>query len=157
MVQRIALLGFAERCSFRNGVIAHRIGRALGVRGVTLVCGNNRETFYHAMRGASSAFRSFRCQEIVTSDLLPSALTDSPILASSSLEKHRLISNYADAAIVVGGGRQTLKLVDRFLSGGKKVAVVINTGGVVRWELPSWIPRYRSETDAVNFLCGGSR
>lgn len=154
--KKVALLGFAERCSMANLLRARELGQALTQRGFALVCGNNRSTFRAALRGASCQFRRYQAIEVITPDLSDTVVTEEQIICQTQTEKHDQLISLADCAIILGGGPHTLKLSKLFYLEGKKIVAIKGTGGVVRWELPSFVTRMNNEQEAIDYLACAS-
>ncbi len=136
----VAILGFAN-ASESNEALAAEAGRLLAATGCRLVAGNLTSTFFHAFQAAKAAGG-------ITMAILEPSLTDLDQMYCDQVEvlpsqgaKHKRLLEVATAALVIGGGPATLKLVKGLLECGTLVIAVANTGGVTDHELPHEVPR----------------
>jgi len=131
----IAVLGFATKCSHVNQVIAYEVGRQIALGEFTVCAGNVMGTFPHAFTGAKSVNGHTLAVLETDCSALDETACDDIIYAPDSDAKHQLIADKCLAAIVIGGGHGTKKLITLFLNLDKPVVAIAGSGGVVTGEL----------------------
>ena len=145
------MLGFAEEVGWGNRSLAYHAGRAIVDSGHIVLCGNTTSTFESALRGANQA--GGWSQVIIERDS-KNTVPDYQACyrVKDAATKHRLLINHSRAAVVIGGGPRTLKLVQQLVSLDRIVVAIEGTGGVVRRELPSNVIRAENAATAVAFV-----
>ncbi|MFT7220861.1 MAG: hypothetical protein ACI8Z1_002481 [Candidatus Azotimanducaceae bacterium] len=96
--------------------------------------------------GSSQVIIERGSQTKVSADQARYSVDDAPT-------KHRLLINHSRAAIVIGGGPRTLKIVRKLVALHRTVVAIEGTGGVVRHELPSNVKRADSAAAVVALVC----
>ncbi len=149
---KIAVLGFATLCSDYNKEIAFEVGRLLAVRGFTVCSGNIIGTFIHAFKGAKIV--EGRTVAILEDNKRSAdkPFCDEALYALDTDTKHQLICETCQAAIVIGGGEGTKKLISRFIHLNKDVVAIKESGGVVNSELNDNVKLVDSPEMAVSIL-----
>jgi len=131
----IAVLGYATHCSEFNKEIAFDVGRLLALRGFIVCSGNITGTFIHAFKGAKSVKGHTVAILENTQRTAHKPFCDDAIYALDTDAKHTLISEKCQAAIVIGGGEGTKKLINRFIHLNKDVIAIKGSGGAVNSKL----------------------
>lgn len=148
----IALIGFAEYCPVTNALMAIEVGRQVAQRELGLVVGNTKGTFHHALSAANSiGGKTYAALEPTHRSWIAYAL-DYVERCQTQDSKHELISQKADAGIIIGGGHRSQLLVNKFLSRGKPVAALEGTGGITDTLKREQVPQYQSVSSALDFL-----
>lgn len=119
--------------------------------GHDLLCGNTTSTFHYAVKGAREG--GGLTQVILSeNDSFDSAACENAYFVDTASDKHRLLVRHARAAIVIGGGPRTKKLVSRLVGLNRAVVAIEGTGGVVRNELPSKVVIKPTALEAVKHI-----
>jgi uncharacterized protein (TIGR00725 family) len=128
--------------------LAEAVGRALGERGVVVVCGGLGGVMEAACRGAKEAGAT-------TLGILPGAdraaanpHVDVAVATGLGEARNALVVRAADALIAVGGGYGTLSEIALALRAGKPVV------GLGTWELGAGIRAAGSAREAVDLALG---
>ena len=148
----IALLGFAQQPLPGNQLHAAQLGRLIVQKGWTLVTGNHRGTMGAGLTqvrdgGGNSLLVLEREIPLASGRCLSHVY-----YADNQQHKHRLIAQYADAAVVIGGGSGSLSLSQQLLKQQKPVFAIRGSGGIVKSELSSRVLYYSETRDVVDTI-----
>jgi len=149
----IAVLGFATKCSDANQVTAYEVGRQIALGDYTACAGNSTGTFPHVFTGAKSVNGHTLAVLEAGVTVLDETPCDAVIYAPDSDAKHQLIADKCLAAIVIGGGHGTKKLITQFLNLDKPVVAIAGSGGVVIGELDARVKVVDPECFSIKELC----
>lgn len=133
--KNLALIGFAKNVPFKNKWLALCTGFITSCFGYNLYAGNVIGTFYFGFIGHKVAlgagiailervdfkFNNFNMKQIVVYD---------------KHAKHLTIAKTCQGAIVIGGGKHSLHLIECMLANNKPVVAIEHTYGIVENELP---------------------
>ena len=144
----IALLGFAGEPAPGNLLHAAQMARSLARRQWRLLTGNFKGTMGIALEHAHNS----RAETLLVTEkyqpLASGRYLSQVIYAENQSQKHDLIATLADAAVVIGGGKASLNLVNKLLKQRKPVFAIRCSGGITHHELPKEV-LYYSETEDV--------
>jgi SLOG-like protein len=148
----IAIVGFAKSPAPGNYLHAAQLGRAVAQRHWSLLAGNYRGTMGVALEHASNGQTETvivieRDQPIVNGRYISSV-----VYAQHQADKHELIAQLSDAAIVIGGGNASLRLVNALLLYKKPVFALRGSGGITQFELPKSVLMYSEAADAIDVI-----
>ncbi len=129
--KNIAVLGYATSCSDSNKERAFEVGRLLALRGFTVCSGNITGTFIHAFKGAKSVKGHTVAILQNTQRTADKPYCDETLYALDTNAKHQMICDNCQAAIVIGGGDGTKKLINMFIRLKKGVVAIKGSGGAV--------------------------
>lgn len=125
----IAVLGYGEGCSELNLERAFQAGHKIALHGYAVCAGNLAGTFHHAFNGAKSIAGTTIAILEKSNTANDVSLCDAVLYADDTDQKHRMIARTASAAIVIGGGPGTNKLINRLLEEKKPVIAIHDSGG----------------------------
>ena len=153
MQKCIAVLGFASKCSDANRITAYDVGRQIALCEYTVCAGNSIGPFHHAFSGAKSVNGHTLAVLEPSCKVLDETPCDEVIYALDSDTKHQLIADKCLAAIVIGGGHGTKKLITQFLNLNKPVVAIADSGGVVTGELDARVKVVERACFSIKELC----
>ncbi len=131
MDKSIAVLGFGMDVPEKSKELALKAGKYLAERGFVVCIGNVGGTFYYAAKGAKAGGGKTLAFIDQKTDISKIHYCDDFEMMESTEQKHEQIVSYCDAAIVIGGGENTRKLIRKFVAERKPIVGIIGTGGVV--------------------------
>ncbi len=148
----IAILGFAKFCDAKQSAMAEEVARKISSLGYGIGVGNVSGTFACVLRSAK-ANRGIT-MAIIEQGLGSLNLDDCDILqiVKSQDEKHEALARQCNAALIIGGGKGTLKLAERFLKEQKPLVAIADSGGIVPEELNEAITLSPTVDSAVRKL-----
>ncbi len=145
----IAIIGFAKHPAPGNFLHAAQLAREVALRQCSLLAGNYRGTMAvgleHARKGNAETIIVIEKDRPVISGRYISKV----IYAQHQAHKHELIAQLSDAAIVIGGGHASLRLVNALLLHNKPVFALRGSGGITEGELPKGVLMYSEAADAM--------
>ncbi len=148
----VAIIGYAEEPAPGNLLHAAQIARSLARKRWRLLTGNFRGTMGTALEHAHNGKTE---TVLVTEKYQPLASgrhLSQVIYAENQERKHHLIACLADAAVVIGGGKASLQLVNKLLEHNKPVFAIRRSGGITRSELPRSVLYYSEPEDIVTVI-----
>ncbi|MGH1374042.1 MAG: hypothetical protein ACRBBW_18525 [Cellvibrionaceae bacterium] len=148
----IAVVGFAKQPAAGNYLHAAQLARALAFRRWSLLAGNYRGTMGVALEHASNAHADTTVVLEKNQFLVSGRHISRVIYAQDQSHKHELIARMSDAAIVIGGGHASLRLVNALLLYRKPVFALRGSGGITEAELPKRVLMYSEAADAINVI-----
>jgi len=145
----IAIIGFAKHPAPGNFLHAAQLAREVARRQWSLLAGNYHGTMgvglEHARNGNAETLIVIEKDRPVISGRYISKV----IYAQNQAHKHELIAQLSDAAIVIGGGHASLRLVNALLLHNKPVFALRGSGGITASELPKRVLVYSEAADAL--------
>lgn len=129
-MKSISVIGFGTECPERNLYLAKQAGKAIAQASCITICGGTGWTFNAAFNGAKQLNGVTKI--ILENSKTPEnpAIIDDVIYVADQTEKHELIATESTAAIVIGGGPGSAKLITKLFNKNKPVFMVKNTGGI---------------------------
>ncbi len=148
----IALLGYAQEPAPGNLLQASQLARSLAQRQWRLLTGNLKGTMgialeYAHLGKAETLLVTERHQPLASGRNLSQV-----VYAEDQASKHSLIATLADAAVIIGGGEASLKLVHKLLKRNKPVFAIRCSGGITRSELPTKVLYYSEPEDVLSVI-----
>ncbi len=148
----VAIIGFSKKVPLKNRYLAFVAGCQLTFRGFNISAGNTIGTFIYAFLGAKLFHgKTFA----ITQPNFPSIndyFIDRTLIIKHQHAKHEYIACCSSAALVIGGGEQSISLIQEFLDRGKPVIAVKETQGIVRYEVQNYGIEVTDLSTAINWI-----
>ena len=152
MQQYIAILGFGYQPPKAKLILAQQAVTLFHTIGWGVAVGNLTGTFAVALETAEQlGVHSLAIIDESMSELDRPDTTK--IIKVAADKKHPMIAEQAAGALVIGGAKGTLKLVDHFMDRKKPVAAIIGAGGVVdEGALPAEVKLLETLAESITYL-----
>lgn len=148
----ITIIGFAKEPVAGNFLQAAQLARSIALRRWSLLAGNYRGTMGVGLEYARSA--DAKTTVVIEKDraIISGRNISSVIYAQHQAHKHELIAQLSDAAVVIGGGHASLRLVNALLLHNKPVFALRGSGGITEGELPKRVLMYSEVSDVIGVI-----
>lgn len=135
----IAIVGFANNPETGNRLLAAQFAQAAALRHWSITAGNTRGTMAVGLEHAKNLNAETTVVIERNHPIINGRSITNVIYADDHSQKHEIIAQISDAALVIGGGYGSLRLVNALLLYKKPVFALRGSGGITKNELPEQV------------------